>query len=226
MRYQALLIDADNTLFDFDRAERRAIQAVADQAGISDPDFPEIYHQINAGYWRRLEKGLITQNQLKIQRFRDVAQRYQLALPPEFLMETFMGVLSRSGDLLCGAVEFLRQASAHMPVAIVTNGIAETQHGRFDASPIMPYVKHLVISGEVGCAKPDPRLLQKALSLLNVPPAQALMIGDGLYSDMLCANRARVDAYWYNPADLPAPADLRLAGIVHNYAECLEACLS
>ena len=113
-----------------------------------------------------------------------------------------------------------------MPVAIVTNGVAETQHGRFDASPIMPCVKHLVISGEVGCAKPDPRLIQRALSLLNVAPAHALMIGDGLYSDMLCANRARVDAYWYNPASLPAPADLRLAGIVHNYAECLAACLT
>ena len=159
MRYRALLIDADNTLFDFDRAERRAIQAVADRAGISDPDFPQIYHEINAGYWRKLEQGLITQNQLKIQRFRDVARRYALSLPPEALLETFMGVLSRSGDLYPGAADFLRQVSAHMPVAIVTNGIAETQHGRFDVSPIMPYVKHLVISGEVGCAKPDPRLM-------------------------------------------------------------------
>ena len=225
MRYRALLIDADNTLFDFDRAERRAIQAVADRAGISDPDFPQIYHEINAGYWRKLEQGLITQNQLKIQRFRDVARRYALSLPPEALLETFMGVLSRSGDLYPGAADFLRQVSAHMPVAIVTNGIAETQHGRFDVSPIMPYVKHLVISGEVGCAKPDPRLIQRALSLLNVAPAHALMIGDGLYSDMLCANRARVDAYWYNPASLPAPTDLRLAGVVHDYAECLAACL-
>ena len=125
MRYQALLIDADNTLFDFDRAERRAIQAVADRAGISDPDFPQIYNEINAGYWRKLEKGLITQNQLKIQRFRDVARRYALSLPPEALLETFMGVLSRSGDLYPGAADFLRQVSDEEGRAVFGRGPQE-----------------------------------------------------------------------------------------------------
>lgn len=93
-----------------------------------------------------------------------------------------------------------------MPIAIVTNGISEVQHARFDGSPIMRHVAHLVVSGDVGFQKPDPRIVFEALSRLGgVAPKDALLAGDGPFSDIPAANNAGVDACWYNPKSLPRP---------------------
>ena len=86
--------------------------------------------------------------------------------------------------LLPGALEAVRAIAEKLPVALVTNGISSVQHGRIDRSPIRPYISALVISGEQGFQKPDPRMIFRALELLgSIEPGRALMAGDSLTSD-------------------------------------------
>jgi 2-haloacid dehalogenase len=205
MRYRALLLDADDTIFDFGAAEARAISEVIAFAGIGDPRAAEVYSEINKGYWRKLERGEVTTAQLRVARFRDFAAAYDVDLEAEVLADAFVAALSRQRELIPGAFETVAEIARRMPVAIVTNGIAEVQHARFDESPIMRHVAALVISGEAGCQKPDPRIVFHALERLGATAADALLAGDGLQSDIRAAENAGVDACWYNPKGLHRP---------------------
>ena len=102
----------------------------------------------------------------------------------------------------------VRAVAAHLPVAVVTNGIPKVQHGRMDPSPPRQYLSAFIISGELGVQKPDPRMLYAALEALGgVDRSRALMVGDSLTSDIRAANRAGIDACWYNPEGKAAPPE-------------------
>ena len=77
-----------------------------------------------------------------------------------------------------------------------------------DRTPLKCLISALIISEEVGCAKPDPRMIEAALRALHVGAGDVLMVGDSLTSDMRCARNAGVDACWYNPAHKDRPEDL------------------
>lgn len=208
MRYDAILIDADDTIFDFHAAEREAIAGVIQRFGIQDPDAPRVYHRVNQACWDLFEKGLLSQDALRVKRFRDFLEHYGLKNDPEEAGEQFVEELSRQRMLLPGAQEVIAEIAGRLPVAIVTNGIASVQHGRIDGSPIKQYISALVISGEQGFQKPDPRMIYRALEMLgDIEPSRALMVGDSLTSDIRAANLAGVDACWYNPEGKVAPAE-------------------
>ena len=50
-----------------------------------------------------------------------------------------------------------------MPIYLVTNGITSIQRGRFAHSGFAPYIAGLLISQEIGAAKPDPAMLLMAM---------------------------------------------------------------
>ena len=61
LRYRWLLFDADGTLFDYDRAERVAIEQALARLGVTfDPSCLATYRQINQALWQRVEKGELT----------------------------------------------------------------------------------------------------------------------------------------------------------------------
>ena len=57
MLYDAILIDADDTLFDFRGAEKNAIGAIIQQLGILDEAAPQVYHRLNRACWEAFERG-------------------------------------------------------------------------------------------------------------------------------------------------------------------------
>ena len=208
MLYDAILIDADDTLFDFHGAEKNAIGTIITQLGITDGAAPQVYHRLNKACWEAFERGEVTQEELRVRRFRDFLQYYGLDADPHAVGEAYTEALSRQSLLLPGALEAVQAIAAHLPVAVVTNGIAKVQHGRMDPSPLRKYISAFIISGELGVQKPDPRMLYAALEALGgVDRSRALMVGDSLTSDMRAANRAGIDACWYNPEGKAAPPE-------------------
>ena len=62
IRYPVLLLDADRTLFDFEKSKAAALQAAYQGAGLEavqtySPEILARYSDINESWWRRLERG-------------------------------------------------------------------------------------------------------------------------------------------------------------------------
>jgi FMN phosphatase YigB (HAD superfamily) len=51
-------------------------------------------------------------------------------------------------------------------MAILTNGLKEVQRGRLSRSAIRPHISHIIISEEVGAAKPAKEFFDKAFARL------------------------------------------------------------
>ncbi len=84
---------------------------------------------------------------------------------------------------------------------LITNGLAEVQRPRFAASSIRRHFEGLVISEEVGAAKPDPRIFDVAFAKMEDPKrTEVLMVGDSLSSDIKGGNDSGIDTCWFNPS--------------------------
>lgn len=201
-RYDVLLCDADDTIFDFGRAEENAFALACEKVGIeATAERLALYSEINSSLWKLLEQGGITQKELRVRRF----ERFLAAIGRDELDEhamatAFVDALGLQSVPLRGAVEAVKRWSRVLPVIIVTNGIARVQRSRMDKSPVKAFISGLVISEEIGAVKPDPRMIEAGMRLAGVTDKRrVLMLGDSLSSDMAAAANAGVDACWLNP---------------------------
>lgn len=201
-RYDVLLCDADNTIFDFGKAEENAFAAACAHMGMTATDeLLAIYSVINDALWKLLEQGGITQSVLRVRRFEQFLKAIGRAdLDANEMAAAFVENLGRQSVPLAGAVQAVERWSKMLLVVIVTNGIAKVQHGRIEGSEMKPFISGMVISEEIGAAKPDPRMLYAGMEMAGVSdPKRALMLGDSLTSDIAAAANAGVDACWLNP---------------------------
>jgi 2-haloacid dehalogenase len=207
-KYKGIFFDADDTLFDYPRAERAALKACLGEfrfrVGLGT--FLASYRRHNRDVWRAFERGETDQVTLRVERFRRVAGELGLSDPPLDAVSVFyLEALSGQPQLLPGALATVRSLARTYPLALVTNGIASVQRRRFAASPITRYFRAVVISEEVGIAKPDPRIFAPALRETGLAAGEVLYVGDSVTSDMTAARNAGLDFCWLNPAGAPVP---------------------
>lgn len=202
MRYQYLLIDNDNTLMDFNAAERKALLDALEAFALpADEAVCQAYHAINDAQWKALERGETTQAHLRVERFRLLLRVLGRAdIAPTAMSDRYNLALGSHADLLPGAEDFIRAVHGRMKIALVTNGISVIQRSRLAKCPLAPLFDAVVISEEVGAAKPDPRLLFAALAQLGCTDrAQAVMMGDSATADIPAAVSAGIDSIFFSP---------------------------
>lgn len=207
MAYQLLLSDADNTLFDFTAGERIAVSQLFRAFSIPDTTRNvEMYHRINHAQWLLLEKGETTQARLRVERFRLFLEEAGYAVDPQAMSLGFVELLGQQRVLMPGALDFCRAVAEKMPLYIVTNGIAAVQRNRFENCPLSPYFSALLISEEIGAAKPDPAMVREGLRRAGVAAEHAVLLGDSVTADIAAANGAGVDSVLFTNGAPPPPA--------------------
>jgi putative hydrolase of the HAD superfamily len=111
------------------------------------------------------------------------------------------------------AVELLRVVKQQqLPTALVTNGASDSQRGKLDALGLEGVFDAVVVSGEIGAAKPDVAPFRVALRTLGMDGDNVWHVGDSLASDVAGANAAGLASVWLNrhgrerPVGAPNPA--------------------
>lgn len=205
MRYRYLLCDNDNTLMDFNAAEHGAVTQVLRAFDLPwDEETYHTYHVINQALWEAHERGEITQPALKVERFaRLLAALGRTDVDAEVLSNAFAQQLSTRADLMPDAVAFLTSLHGPMRIALVSNGVGATQRGRLARCPFTPLLDAVLISGEVGISKPDPRLIDMALDALGcTDKREAILLGDSATADIAAACAAGIDSIHMTLGDI------------------------
>lgn len=209
MRYRYLLADNDNTLMDFHLAERRAFGETMRFFALPDDDgSAAAYAAINRAMWLALERGEMTQDVLRTERFRRFLGALGRAdLNAAAVADRYEEQLSRHGETLDGAVELLQKAkAAGMKIALVSNGVACIQRGRLAVCGFAHLLDGVYISAETGFSKPDPGMITLALKDLGcTDKAEAVFLGDSLTADIAAARAAGIDSLWLSPSGAASP---------------------
>jgi putative hydrolase of the HAD superfamily len=139
----------------------------------------------------------------------------QLELPvaPAVFLEEFFAAMAAFARPWPEAAPLLERIGARTKVAVVTNGGGRTQRGKLAAAGLAPLVQEVFVSGELGVAKPDPKIFARALAWAGCAPERALFVGDDPLRDIAGAARAGMVTAWMAPgrtvqsfpAGLPAP---------------------
>ncbi len=213
--YCGFLLDADNTLFDYDRAETEALDETLAQALPLVPreQARATYRAINAGYWKRFEHGDVSLAALRVGRFADLLKDLDQAGDAAILSDGYVTRLSQKAYFLPDADKVVRALSRRADLCLVTNGISIVQRGRLSRAGIADCFSAVLISEELGLAKPDRRFFEAACNALSLPPSDLLCVGDTPAADILGARAAGIDACWYAPSGASWP----LSGDAPNY---------
>jgi putative hydrolase of the HAD superfamily len=221
-RYKWLLFDADGTLFDYDRAERVALEQALTRIGVAFDLATHVpaYRQINQALWLGVEKGEITPAVVKVRRFELLLEALKLSHSAAALSASYLECLANCSELVEDAETVLRTLHKRYRIAILTNGLQVVQRGRLARSPIRHHVADIIISEEIGAAKPASEYFDKAFARLGYPSKrEVLMIGDGWASDILGAVQYGIDAVWFNPQRKARPTDLAITGEITALSE-------
>jgi 2-haloacid dehalogenase len=224
-KYKSVFFDADDTLFDYPKAERSALLACLKEFHINcEPEiFLNAYRHHNHDMWQAFERGETDQATLRVERFRRLAVELNMTdLPLDRVSSYYLEALSSQTQLLPGALATVRKLAKKFPLALITNGIATVQNRRFAASPITRHFQAVVISEEVGIAKPDPRIFTPALQKIGLTPGDVLYVGDSVSSDMAAARNAGMDFCWLNPKGVPVLAGHAPVFIIAAIKELLD----
>lgn len=207
--YDCILLDADDTLLDFRAAERQALERVFCLHGHEPtPDRTALYSTLNRELWDRLERGEMEREEILRVRFPQLLERLGWPGDGGEWERQYREGLSQGHDLVEGALEVCRALCRNHRLYIVTNGVAETQRSRLEASGLLPYFQGVFVSEEAGAQKPKRAFFDYVFSRIpDFRPERALMVGDSLLSDMKGGHDAGIHTCWYNPQGLPVPED-------------------
>lgn len=218
MKYSWIIFDADDTLFDYDKAEQGAMSQTFQQFDIAlSENTINIYRSINGSLFSQFERGEIAIEKLKTERFARLFQELGMPVNSKSFATAYQKNLSQNQHLLPGAEDVIKELSKTFNLIMLTNGLASVQRTRLGDSVIGHFFKDLVISEEEGYSKPSREIFEITFARMGDPPReQVLMVGDSLTSDIAGGNNYGIDTCWYCPKAeprQPSPATYRITSL-------------
>lgn len=206
--YKYLLFDADNTLLDFDEAERLALTDTLNECplGFSE-EIHKRYHQINKEEWEKLERKETTLEKLRVNRFVRLSKEFGYGEELGVLAaKMYAGNLGKYAPKMPDADTVLEKLCEKYDIYIITNGVSSTQQSRFSIAGFDKCAKHIFVSEEIGVAKPEKRYFDIVTEYIGDKDlSKYLIIGDSLTSDISGADLYGIDSAWLCGRDREDP---------------------
>ena len=153
--------------------------------------------------------------------WKEILEEYGLdaSLAPN-LRDEFIRLRRERQYWLPGAWELLEKLQGRFGLSLLTNGASDLQWFKIQASGIQRYFPQIVVSGDVGIGKPDPRIFHH-LTASHPKGTRFLMVGNSLSSDIRGAANAGIPAVWLDREGESLPSDLRPWKTIREFSELL-----
>ena len=203
---KAVFIDIDDTLLDFDAYVKQTMREGFRHFGLKpyEPSMFSVFERINNALWGQIEQGTLDFAGLEKIRFHRVFEALGIDFDGVTFERYFRARIWDSAILIDGTAEMLSYLAAKYTVCSASNGPYEQQLHRLESGGIKAYFDAHFISEKVGVSKPERAFFELALAELNtgrkeaIRPAECVIIGDSLRSDIAGGIHAGFKTVWYN----------------------------
>ena len=206
-----IFLDLDDTILDFGRAEEEALKDTLLQFGV-EPTRERMarYSAINKAQWKRLEKGEMTRDEVKLRRFEIFFEEMGVDCDAEAARIFYEKRLAIGHCFLAGAEEMLAALHGKYHLYIASNGTTSVQNGRIASAGIAPLFDEIFLSEALGAVKPQKEFFDACFAQIpDFDPAQAIIFGDSLTSDILGGINAGIKTCWFNLHRQDANPDIK-----------------
>ena len=223
---KALIFDLDDTISDFqgaaDAAFKSAFGDTAEEHGVDLQRMHDCYMSLFEDFYTLHLEGHVNMDEFRVYRFSRMFETVGLPIDDSFLDLTvdFQQTYDKELRTFPGVCEVLKELDKHYPLGVITNGPTEAQWRKINKFRLPRVMEVILVSGQIGIAKPDPRIFEVMLKGLRVEPEEAVMIGNSLQHDHQGAMNAGIPFIWTNHLRRPLPEDWpEPDATVHDFAQ-------
>ena len=206
--YKHIFFDLDQTLWDFETNSRETLLELAHKYKLSEKGIDSIdefiahYIHINKRMWDEYGKGLIDKNTLRYDRFHEALSKYEITdrAFSKNIANDYIANSPLKTNMFPHSIEVLKYLSEKYYLHIITNGFEEVQHIKINNCGIKHYFDQIITSERAGFKKPDIRIFQYSMNVVDASAPTSLMIGDSLEADIIGARGAGLHQVYFNPA--------------------------
>lgn len=196
-RVQAVCLDVDDTLIDFTGSARKALSKM-----IGRDDLWPRWQRMTDEHVAKVIAGEMDVDTMRRARTKAFLADIGALIDDEMVTElehrrlVEMNAAWSLFDDALPCLDWLQAAG--LKVAAVTNASGEHQRAKLGNLGIARFFDTVVIAGELGTAKPDPRIFHTACDRMDVPVAETVHVGDRLDTDAVGARHAGLHGVWLN----------------------------
>jgi putative hydrolase of the HAD superfamily len=92
------------------------------------------------------------------------------------MSDAYVNAQRRGHPTIDGAGDAVRSLRGRCPLALLTNGPSDVQRHKLASTGLGDCFDIVVISGELGIGKPDPRAFLHASEAIGLPPSEVVMV--------------------------------------------------
>lgn len=198
--FTTVLWDVDGTLLDFIYSQRYALTKCFQTIGREiNEEILNRYSEINDSFWKRLELGEITKEQLLTGRFIQLFKEYDIQdVDVEAFRKEYQEGLGSVYSYIDDSLTICQSLQGKVKQYVVTNGVTSTQLNKLKLSGFYDIMEALFISEQIGAPKPHKEYFDYCLAQIGEKDkSKILLVGDSLSSDIKGGVNAGIPTCWY-----------------------------
>ena len=199
---KAVIFDLDNTLYDYDAADKPATKALAEKGsellGVPVAEFSMYYEAAKTAVKARHARRAEAHNRMLFcQHVVELLGKSPLPYALE-LYETYWDVFIENMEPYDGVVDFMKALKEKgLRIAVCTDMMTRVQYRKLRKMGMAGYIDCIVTSEEARCEKPNAVLFQMTLDKLKVLTQEAVFIGDNRRRDVQGALWNAIQPIWF-----------------------------
>lgn len=196
---KAVLIDIDDTIFDFEKCSKNAFKNTLKKLDLSYKEKDFLYFdEVNDILWNKQKLGKININEVFIERSIMMSKYFKLDVEKEIFNDLFVEFLYDEIEMVDEIEDLLSYLSNKYQIYAASNGIYDMQINRLKKSNLDKYFKDIFVSDKMSYEKPDKRFFEKIINITKYSNNNLIMIGDSIKSDIIGAKNSGIKSIYFN----------------------------
>lgn len=199
MFYKNIILDVDNTLYNYDFCHKKAINSIfyniSNENKCNIDSVEKLYNEINKTHKSLTVNTASSHN--KYIKIKQLLDKYNMINYDE-MHNLYWATFYKNMNPFKGVIDFIKwNKSIGIIIGILTDYETEYQIEKLKRLDLLQYIDCIVTSEEIGCEKPSIHAFNYILMKMDATRHETIMIGDNFKKDIIGSKEAKIYSYYF-----------------------------